>query len=116
MIIKEVLQARLVNYSEKFSDLKDICALYLVDIEHVKYVKKVYKHEKDEEQFTKLLQKGFVLFTESTIQQAVLESTEYNMVLRRIDENICFVLIAEKSLSFGKIIALIKQRIFDGGK
>ena len=111
MGLKKILQDRLDNYTKAFSDVNEVCAIYVVDINNSKYIQKIYKYEEKRHQYTKLLQKGFVLFTDSTIKQAVLETTEYNMALRKVDDAICFVLISEKSLTFGKIIALMKQRL-----
>ncbi len=116
MSLKRALQEKLTRYDEIFSDIKEVCAIYVVNIENGKYVKKIFKYETKEHQYNTLLQKGFVLFTDPTIEQAVLETTEYNMALRKIDEKMCFVLISEKSLTFGKIIVLIKQHVFSKGK
>jgi len=112
-MLKKNLQKKLNSYTKVFSDIKEVCALYVVDLENKKYVKKIHKYKDEEEQYTTLFQKAFVLFTDPTMQQAVLETTQYNMILRKIDDNICFVLIAEKSLTFGKMISLMKQRIFN---
>ena len=111
MVLKKILQEKLARYANVLSTVNEVCAIYLVDIENGKYVKKIYKYTMKEEQYTALLQKASVLFTDSTIGQAVLETTEFNMALRKVNDTLCFVLISEKKLTFGKIVTIIKQCI-----
>ncbi len=115
MVLKKILQEKLARYANILSNVNEVCAIYLVDIESSKYVKKIYKYTMKEEQYTALLQKGFVLFTDDSINQAVLETTEYNMALKKVNDKMCLVLISEKSLTFGKIVTVMKQCISKEG-
>lgn len=115
-MLKKDIQKKLSSYSEIFSDINEICALYVIDLENKKYVRKIQKHRDREEYYTALFQKGFVLFTDDTMQQAVFETTQYNTIFKKVEEGICFVFVAEKSLSFGQMITLMKQRTLIRGE
>ncbi len=112
------LKMKLSHYIElnkNLLDAEEFKAIYVIDIEKKDYVFHLFKDEyisfKDEHQ--RILKRIIKSFSEESILNIMAETSSYNIICRRLDDNPkhIFIIMADKKLPIGKVMAITKTTL-----
>ena len=105
------------------SQLKELDAIFLIDLELKKYKSRIFidNHKEFQSSFISTMNRAVSVFTDDKIEQLIIEMDTHNIIFRKLSSNSSRVLmiLSKKSFPIGKLIIVTKaalQKVENDGR